>query len=555
MIWHGIVLTMHTPDARWRLTQDSCASMMLMGFAIYKRTDNVSESEPHMTPDYWASPNFTKHDPRNSFKRGHLYEVPLHNNDREYATVSTGLVKIQQDRLNEGFANFYHDQNWDDDSLPPMSWPDHINTVAVNGCPLSISAHRTYFIGEVGEYFLQTTTAAFGHTCNNFNVKMTCSGGAETAAPADSDPLGFSVDVNTGAIMGTPEKVRDGYRMRLRAVDAADERSTVAEWKFDVREPPVFDLRRTANWSTAMDGKLAPKYHIAETHLLSKPRLKTNELLENPAGGDFGKVVYLLSANPVGDNPNCTILDTEETQVISALTDVATGKGAINIQCEGNYTAKLVVRDGAGDEVELRSWRFEVLRRDTVVPEYGPGGRGCANGEAFDGVPMDRRFTCDCSATQFSGGNCDIEQDTKAATNGPNGQDCRGGLPIDVVPFDQVFTCDCNATKFSGDNCNVPDAARSSSEQDDTTTYIIGAALAVLVLAAIVVFLVVRYQRHQRSLMATDFKAQLEQMKEDGLVDAEQISDDRVPRELKRSWLHFIDKLGEGTFGEGTVSI
>ena len=87
-------------------------------------------------------------------------------------------------------------------------------------------------------------------------------------------------------------------------------------------------------------------------------------------------------------------------------------------------------------------------------------------------------------------------------------------------------------------------------EQDDTTSYIIGAVFGVLVLAATVVFFVVRYQRYQRSRMATDFLAQLEQMKEDGLVDPAQISGDRVPRELNRGWLMFIDKLGEGAFGE-----
>ena len=87
-------------------------------------------------------------------------------------------------------------------------------------------------------------------------------------------------------------------------------------------------------------------------------------------------------------------------------------------------------------------------------------------------------------------------------------------------------------------------------EQDNTTSYIIGAVFAVLVLAAAVIFLVVRYQRYQRSRMATDFKAQLEQMMVDGLVDPGQISGDRVPRELKRGWLMFLDKLGEGAFGE-----
>ena len=52
-------------------------------------------------------------------------------------------------------------------------------------------------------------------------------------------------------------------------------------------------------------------------------------------------------------------------------------------------------------------------------------------------------------------------------------------------------------------------------------------------------------------MMATDFQKQLEEMKEEGLVDAEQISKGaRVPRELKRSWLMMIDRLGQGQFGE-----
>ena len=53
-----------------------------------------------------------------------------------------------------------------------------------------------------------------------------------------------------------------------------------------------------------------------------------------------------------------------------------------------------------------------------------------------------------------------------------------------------------------------------------------------------------------RHFQATDFKAQLEQMKEDGLVDPGVIAGDRVPRELKRSLLMFLHKLGEGAFGE-----
>ena len=332
--------------------------------------------------------------------------------------------------------------------------------------------------------------------CDSFNVKMECSGGAETSSPTDSDPLGFTVDVKTGAIYGTPQRARDGYRMRLRAVDAADVRTTVADWTFDVKTPPAFSLQPAANWLMESDGMLMSKYHVAETHLLPKPRVKTSELLQHPAASAFDKVVYLLSVKREGNNQNCTTADTADTEVVSALTDVATGKGAININCEGSYTAKLVARDGGGAEVLLRSWLFEVLRRDTEVLKYGPGGKGCANGHAVDGAEMDKKFSCECSGTKFTGDNCDIE-----------------------------------------------------ASEDNTTVYIIGAVLGIIVLAAVVVFLVVRYHHYQRSRMATDFHAQLEKMKEEGLVDVD-LAGDRVPRELKRGCLMLIDKLGEGAFGE-----
>ena len=156
----------------------------------------------------------------------------------------------------------------------------------------------------------------FVQACDNFHVKMLCSGGAETASPADSDPLGFSVDAKTGAITGTPQRVRDGYKMRLRAVDADDTRTTVAEWTFDVESPPVFALNPSANWSATTDGTLATKYHVSETHLLRKPRVQTTALLQHPANGDFDKVVYLLSVNAAANNPSCAVNDTEHYQCL-----------------------------------------------------------------------------------------------------------------------------------------------------------------------------------------------------------------------------------------------
>ena len=53
---------------------------------------------------------------------------------------------------------------------------------------------------------------------------------------------GFSVNAKTGAIKGKPEKAREGspYRMHLRAVDAADRRTTLKEWTFNVKKARSF---------------------------------------------------------------------------------------------------------------------------------------------------------------------------------------------------------------------------------------------------------------------------------------------------------------------------
>ena len=465
------------------LTFDTCASMMDVGIQLYKKTDNLAESDPMYRYN------------NGTLVHNQTYTVPLHRNDRVYRNVTTGLKKIQLDWFPQGMVDWMH-ESFHTNGYPRLVYRQNAEVLANNGCPLSNGAHRTYYL-DVGDYFLQTSGLDPSNACSDFTVKMQCSGGAETTSPLDSDPRGFSVDAETGGITGTPQNVRDGYKLVLRAVDAADARTDVATWTFNVKEPPAFSLNLSSGWSDETDGRLANKYHISETHLLPKPRVKKEELLQHPANGDFNKVVYLLSAKRTGGSASCTVEDN------SALTDVATGAGAINIECEGNYTGKLVVRDGGGDEVVLRDWSFEVLRRDTAVPEYGPGGKGCANGAAVDGKAMDRKFKCDCNATRFTGKNCQVE----------------------------------------------PTAAATASDDDDVPLYVIGAVLAVLVLGTIIAVLVVRYQRYQRSMMVTDFQAQLEAMKEEGSVDVE-ISGDHGPRELKRGWLMFIDKLGHGQFGE-----
>ena len=461
--------------------QDTCASTTGLGIQIYKRTNNLSESEPRLT-------NFSK-----GYMRGQNFSVPLHDNNRPYRTVATGLIKVQPDRCGPGIVKFLNDGA--DPSLPKL--PANVSCQAANGCMLSASANRTYYIG-VGDYFLETQASVILSKCYDFHVTLLCTGGAETASPADSDPLGFSVDANTGAITGTPQKVRNGYRMKLRAVDAEEVRADVAQWTFDVVKAPAFSLNATSGWSAEAHGRLASKYHVSEAYILPKPSLGTAELLQHPAGDRFDEIVYLLSVDAAGGNLHCNAVGASKMQGISALTDVATGEGAINIKCTGNYSAKLVVRDGAGAEVTVRLWNFTVRRRDTDVAEHGPNGQGCANGVAEDGELMD-----------------------------------------------SAFTCNCDGTKFTGDNCAALDA-----DVGDTTAAVIGAVLAVLLLAICVVLLLLRWQRYKRSMMATDFREQLQAMQKRGEVNEAQTSAGGVPRELKRTWLALIDTLGKGAFGE-----
>ena len=71
-------------------TFDACASMMAVGLSILKQTDDLTQSVPSMS-------SFTRR-----FEGGKLYEVPLHDNNVQYRTVSTGLVEIQPDFTSPG---------------------------------------------------------------------------------------------------------------------------------------------------------------------------------------------------------------------------------------------------------------------------------------------------------------------------------------------------------------------------------------------------------------------------------------------------------------------
>ena len=75
-------------------------------------------------------------------------------------------------------------------------------------------------------------------------------------------------------------------------------------------------------------------------------------------------------------------------------------------------------------EVVVKVWDFEVQPseedlklcsrkcEDSDNPLFGPNGKDCGPGQAVDGVPDDRSFTCDCTAVLFSGDNCGVDNGT-----------------------------------------------------------------------------------------------------------------------------------------------
>ena len=136
---------------------------------------------------------------------------------------------------------------------------------------------------------------------------------------------------------------------------------------------------------------------------------------------------------------------------------------------------------------------------------------------------------------------------------GPNDKGCENNaVAVDGTPFDEAFICSCFAG-FAGDNCEVavvPVTAETTSGDGGVSSLAIGTVLAVFVALAVAVVLLLKWQRYNRSMMATDFLEQLRAMKERGEVDDAQVSVGGVPRELKRGWLALIDKLGHGAFGD-----
>ena len=160
-------------------------------------------------------------------------------------------------------------------------------------------------------------------------------------------------------------------------------------------------------------------------------------------------------------------------------------------------------------------------------------------------------------------------RDTDLDGYGPNGHPCLHGALIDLAPFDGSFACDCSNTGFDGANCANDSRADRKSESTDgagSSTADLSTAIVVIVLSIIILLVgggaaLHSYKARKDRLQPVDFEEVHDRMLGSGELTPQQLNKARdtlalsedethVPREIKRSALTLVSKLGNGEFGE-----
>jgi serine/threonine protein kinase len=83
----------------------------------------------------------------------------------------------------------------------------------------------------------------------------------------------------------------------------------------------------------------------------------------------------------------------------------------------------------------------------------------------------------------------------------------------------------------------------------DSSTVVI-VVLVTAILAVGIAYSAAKYRAHKKSMLAFDFRVEMERLAAQGALTEEQLVDRSVPRELKRSCVTIVKKIGEGQFGE-----
>jgi hypothetical protein len=211
-----------------------------------------------------------------------------------------------------------------------------------------------------------------------------------------------------------------------------------------------------------------------------------------------------------GAAPDGFFLNTRTGQMLGTFEDFDDDKTATQ-----NYSITLQAVDGSGIHQDLETIEMHVRYPDIEVDGYGPHNTICKNnGTRVDGLD----------------GNGD--------------------------QYDQSYDCKCTGStssiSYSGDNCEVAvhqGAAPSDGGDARVVGGEVGGAFVGLFLIGLAVY---RHRVLARQYKAFDYMANIFRLAaagemDDTFLDANQVV---VPREVKRSHVTMIGKIGSGAFGD-----
>ena len=315
-----------------------------------------------------------------------------------------------------------------------------------------------------------------------------------------STPGLLFIDQASGAIVVNPmasAATNTTYSATLTGLDSQGTKAVVKQWSFVIDTKPAFRLSKTvANaLSTGVlvaGANFAGRYTLDQSFGLDAPLLNRSQLFTGFKGA-AADIAYSVDVAAHG----------EACEKREAGTDSSPGKFFVDSNLgeilakptmRGLFTACLRARDGAGDVVEVQNWTFTVEAADMATGTNGPNGRACRHGKPVDGAELDGKFECDCSGTSYGGANCD------------QGETESGIYVASVLVPLLLLVCSLVAAS--------------------------------------------RYRAYVAKNAPVDFDTQLQLLKDSGVLAEEQMGPSCVPRELKRSWLTTVERLGQGNFGE-----
>ena len=293
------------------------------------------------------------------------------------------------------------------------------------------------------------------------------------------------------------------YTAELRARDEAGAEASVQKWSFTVEKRPQF---RVLGYSRNAESSSRSSSGTEIVHNMTQ-RVRA----PFAAGSAFRIPATNLTEVENADARTCTFTLNGNASSAGLFINPATGEVQGLIEEEGFYQMTLIARAKHGAEAILEDVVFDVRRTDTDLSENGPGRMGCGNnGEAVD--EPDKRF-------------------------------------------DGKFTCKCDS-RFQGANCELEAPASTGA---DSGEIVAGVFLFVIVILCIL-YVRNKYQEYTEKMAPVNFASRLQELLDSGVLQmAPKIARaDSVtsaarpirPRELKRSWLTLVDRLGKGNFGD-----